>query len=144
MRTPLKSLPETVASWTRRARWLRWLDGIAAWLALWAVIAALLPEADGGVSATVAGVLSIAGALVPSVRAHWRPLSGLVGLLVSRPLRPGDRAWEVRPGEAELVLVTSRRGVRVVIARLVRGPVEGITVRRTQVLLIPADPSRSG
>jgi len=108
------------------------------------VTASLLPDADGRVPALVAGLLAVAGTLAAPLRAHWRPVSALVGLMVSRPLRPGDRAWQVRPGEAELVLVTSRRGFRIVIARLARGPVEGITVRRTQVLLIPADPSRTG
>jgi hypothetical protein len=40
----------------------------------------------------------------PPLRVRWRPVSGLVGVLVSRPLRPGDQAWYVRSERADLVV----------------------------------------
>ncbi|OGL07750.1 MAG: hypothetical protein A3F92_16300 [Candidatus Rokubacteria bacterium RIFCSPLOWO2_12_FULL_71_22] len=80
-----------------------------------------------------------AGALARPVRGRWRPVSGPVAVHVSRTLRPGDRAWFVRPGAAELVLVTGRRGLRLVVAFGARGPAEGIRLRRTRVLVVPAD-----
>jgi len=55
-----------------------------------------------------------------------------------RDLSPGDQAWYVRPGHAERVLVTARRRTRVVIARL-NDAAEELSVRRTRVLLVPAD-----
>ena len=45
----------------------------------------------------------------------------------------------MRPGEAERVLVTALHGTRVVIARLDGSGAEGLSVRRTRVLLVPAD-----
>jgi len=45
----------------------------------------------------------------------------------------------VRPGGAERVLVTARHRTRVVIARLDGSGAEGLSVRRTRVLLVPAD-----
>lgn len=141
MRTPLRPLPEMIARWMRWARWLRWLDGLAGWLVLWGTAAFVFREFDGGIQATLAALLTAAGAAVAPLRAWWRPVSSAVALAVSRRLRPGDRAWRVGPGEAELVFVTARRGTRVVIAHLARGPVEGVSVRRTSVLLVPADPA---
>jgi hypothetical protein len=58
---------------------------------------------------------------------------------VSRGLRPGARAWYVRAGDADVVLVTARRGLRLVIARPDLVSAEGISVRRTRVLLLPAE-----
>ncbi len=139
MRTPLRRLPDVVASWTFRARWLRWLDALAALLVVWSVAALLIPGADGAVPAALATAVVAAGAPIGPVRARWRPVSGAVGLAVSRSLRPGDRAWYVKPGGTELVLITARRGMRMVVARSTRGPVEGIAVHRTRVLLVPAD-----
>jgi len=139
MRTPLKPLPETVARWIRAARWLRWLDAVAAWVALWIGIALAYQDAGGAFQATLAALLATAGGFVSPLRARWRPASGTVAVIVSRPLRPGDRAWRVSGGGAELVLVTARKGLRVVIARREKGPVEGSAVRRTTVLLLPAD-----
>ena len=138
MRTPIKLLPVDIERWTRRARWLRWLDTVVAWLILWAGAAMLLPDLTGGAQATMAGVIVAAGAAIAPLRARWRPMSGWVALVVSRPLRPGDRAWLVRAGEAELFVVTARRGLRLVIAQA-REPEEGVAVRRTRVLLLPAD-----
>lgn len=138
MRTPIKPLPEAVVRWTRRARRLRWLDGVAAWLLLW-VVAAFLPGSLDVADRAVLAALAVAAlALAPPLRRRWRPVSTCVALIVSRPLRPGDRAWCVRPGDAELVLVTARRGLRVVIAGA-PGPTEGIPVSRTRVILLPAD-----
>jgi len=67
-----------------------------------------------------------------------------VGLAVSRGLRAGDRAWYVRSGEADLVLVTARHGARVVIARPDLADGEDLNVRRTRVLLLPAEGGRAG
>ena len=138
MRTLIKPLPVDIERWTRRARWLRWLDAVIAWLILWAGVAILLPGLTGGAQATMAGVIVAAGAAIAPLRVRWRPMSGWVALVVSRPLRPGDRAWLVRAGEAELFVVTARRGLRLVIAQA-REPEEGVPVRRTRVLLLPAD-----
>jgi hypothetical protein len=63
---------------------------------------------------------------------------GLVGLMVSRSLRPGDRAWFIRATDAEVVLVTARRRFRMVIARAESAD-EGMSVRRTRVVLLPAE-----
>ncbi|PYM22352.1 MAG: hypothetical protein DMD80_28530, partial [Candidatus Rokuibacteriota bacterium] len=60
------------------------------------------------------------------------------GVLVSRTVRPGDRAWFVRDGRADSVLVTARRGLRVSIAVPGMGAAETISVRRTRVFLVPA------
>ena len=56
-----------------------------------------------------------------------------------RRLSPGDQVWYVRPGAAERVLVTALHRTRVVIARLDGSGAEGLSVRRTRVLLVPAD-----
>jgi hypothetical protein len=122
--------------WASCARGLRWLDAGAAWVAVWAGTASLLDW--GLLSAALAAAVVGAGARAP-VAAWWRPVSGAVGLAVSRGLRAGDRAWYVLPGEAEPVLVTARRGLRVVVARPGRDGAEGISVRRTRVLLLPAE-----
>jgi len=79
------------------------------------------------------------GILIRPIRSSWRPISGWVGLAMSRGLRPGDRAWYVRSREADLVLVTARHGARLVIVRPDLAYSEGLTVRRTRVLLIPAE-----
>jgi hypothetical protein len=139
MRTPLRPLPDVAERWARRARWLRGLDAVVAWLLLWGAGALALPAADGTALAIAAGGAVVAGALAPGLRAGWRPVSAVVGVAVSRPLRPGDRAWHVGPEGAEAVLVTGRRGLSLVIARPGRGPTEGVTVRRTVVLLVPGD-----
>lgn len=139
MRTPVKPLPAAVLSWTNRARWLRRLDAVAAWLLLWAAAAVLLPGISGSAQAVLAAMLVGLGTWITPLRARWRPIGAWVALSVSRPLRPGDRAWHVTPEDAELVIVTARRGLRVVIAHLSQGPAEGIAVRRTRALLLPAD-----
>lgn len=143
MGTPLKPFPDAVESWVRRAIWLRRLDAVAAWLLVWAATAWLLPGAEGVIQAALAALLVVIGTVVPGLRVRWRPVSGAVALVVSHRLRPGDRAWSVGPDEVELVLVTGRRGFALVIARLAGGPVEGVTVRRTQVFLVLADAVKS-
>jgi hypothetical protein len=75
-------------------------------------------------------------ALVGPLRRRWRPLGGLISLSVSRALRPGDRAWLVLPRHVEPVIVTARRGLRLVVARPDQGA-EGMEVRRTRVLVVP-------
>jgi hypothetical protein len=45
----------------------------------------------------------------------------------------------VRAHQADLVLVTARHGARLVIARPNFAEDEGLAVRRTRVLVLPAD-----
>ncbi len=111
MRTPLRSLPPTVERWISRARWLRWLDALVAWLVVWLFLALWLE--------------------------HATPVSALVSLSVSRRLRPGDRAWLVLSEHIEPVIVTARRRLRLVVARPDQGPTEGLEVRRTRVVIVP-------
>jgi hypothetical protein len=138
MGTPIRPLPEAIARWSTRARWVRRLDALAAWALVWGLLAVMLPGLGVGVQAgaAVAGV-GLLGAVAP-IRVRWRPISGPVGLWVSRTLVPGDRAWYVRPEGAELVIVTARRGLRLTIAAPGRGAAEGLSVRRTRVLVLGA------
>jgi len=76
---------------------------------------------------------------VRPLRTRWRPLSGWLGLAMSRSLHSGDRAWYVRTHQADLVLVTARHGTRLVLARPNLAQDESLTVRRTRVLVLPAD-----
>lgn len=121
-----------------RARLLRWLDALAGWLVLWFVLAEWLGELPWGPAAL--GALLILGVLVPVVplRRRWRLVSGAVGLWMSRSLVAGDLAWCVGPGSAERVIVTARRGTRVTVATPGGDAVEGMSVRRTRVLLVPS------
>jgi len=139
MRSPLRPLPAPVERWTTAARALRWLDALAAWLAIWGVVAIALPSASDVSLAAVSALVVVLGALVRPLRARWRPLSGVVALMLSSRLAPGDHAWYVRPGHAERVLVTARHRTRVVIVRLSDEGSEGLGVRRTRVLLVPAE-----
>jgi hypothetical protein len=139
MTTPMKPVPELVASWMARVRWLRWLDASVAWAGLWGIGAAVLGRGSAAEAAVLASILVGLGFVVRPLRTRWRPLSGWVGLAVSRGLHPGDRAWYVRPHRADLVLVTARHGARLVIARPDLAGDEGLTVRRTRVLVLPAD-----
>jgi hypothetical protein len=135
--TPTTPLPSAVETWISRARYLRWLDALAAWLILLAVVAALLPDQPGGVVALSSLALVAIGAILHPLRLRWRPVTGWVGVTVSRSLRPGQRAWFVRDGHADAVLVTGRRGLRVSIAAPNVGVEETLSVRRTRVFLIP-------
>jgi hypothetical protein len=139
MRTPVRTVPAEVKRWAFRARWLRWLDGLAAFLVIWP-LAALALDTTAVVSALSAALLAAGAALFWPLRARWRPVSALVALSASRELRPGDRAWYVLPDRVEPVIVTARRRLRLVVARPEQEPAEGIEVRRTRVLVIRSAP----
>jgi hypothetical protein len=132
-------VPATVERWIVTARALRWLDILAAWLALWGVAAIAFPEVPRSRLAIAAALVVGGGALIRPLRTRWRPASGTVALVVSARLSAGDHAWYVRPGRAERVLITARRRTRIVIVRLNDEGAEGLSVRRTRVLLVPAD-----
>jgi hypothetical protein len=140
--TPIKPLPDEIHRWIGRARWLRWTDAIVAWMGLWAAWVAIL----GSASPRQAAVLSLAsvglGLVVRPIRMLWRPISAGVGLMLSRGLHPGDRAWYVRASRADLVLVTARHGTRMVIATPDVDADEVLSVRRTRVFLLPVDEAR--
>jgi len=137
MRTPVRSLPPTVERWISRARWLRWLDALVAWLVVWLFLALWLEHAT--LVALPVAALALVGlaALAHPVRRRWRPVSALVSLSVSRRLKPGDRAWLVLSEHIEPVIVTARRRLRLVVARPDQGPTEGLEVRRTRVVIVP-------
>jgi hypothetical protein len=139
MRSPLRPVPAVIERWTTAVRVLRWLDALAAWLAVWGIAAIVVPSASAGPLAALAAVVLMLPALIRPLRARWRPLSGAVALAKSARLGPGDQAWYVRPGHAERVLVTARHRIRVVIVRLGDEGSEGLSVRRTRVLLLPTD-----
>jgi len=107
--------------------------------ALWGGAAVAFPSASRASLAVLAALVAALGALLRPLRVRWRPVRGAVALALSARLSPGDHAWYVRPGHAERVLVTARRRTRVVIARLNEEGAEGLSVRRTRVLLVPAD-----
>lgn len=139
MGTPIRPLPEAVARWSVRARWIRRLDALAAGAFVWGLLAVMLPGVGAGARAGAAAVIAgLLGGVAP-IRARWRPVSGPVGLWVSRTLAPGDRAWYVRPEGSELVIITARRGFRLTVAVPGRGATEGLSVRRTRVLVFAAD-----
>jgi hypothetical protein len=137
MTTPATPVPVAVETWMSRSRSLRWGDAFVAWLVLLIAAMRMMPHQSSGlVAVTSLGVLGV-GVMLPPLRTRWRPMSGSVGLLVSRSLRPGDRAWFVRDGRADPVLVTARRGIRLSIALPNLGEAETISVRRTRVFLVP-------
>src|SRR6266850_5237209 len=105
MRTPLRSLPPTVERWISRARWLRWLDALVAWLVVWLFLALWLDATPVALPVAALALVGLA-ALAHPVRRRWRPVSALVSLSVSRRLRPGDRAWLVLSEHIEPVIVT--------------------------------------
>jgi hypothetical protein len=138
MRTPLRPFPEDVNRWMRRARRLRWLDALTAWLVVWGGLVAAQPATDWG-ALGVLGLVVVGPAIaVPPLRRRWRPVSAGVALALGWRLRPGDRAWQVWPDGARPVLVTSARWRHVVVAGLVRDSGEGSALPRTRVLLVPA------
>ena len=140
MTTPIRPLPTTIGRWIARLRRLRWGDALLGWLALLLGLSLLFPPIPSQTAIAVAAGLLLAGALIPRLRLGWRPLSAPTTFVVSRRLRPGDRAWFVHGGDADLVLVTARHGLRVVIARPGHDAAEGLSVRRTRVLLLPTVP----
>jgi hypothetical protein len=137
MGTPVRGLPGTVERWTERARWLRWADAAVAWGALTALAAAVLPRVEVTGLGVLAALATALGAVIGPVRRGWRPVSAIAGLVLSRRVRPGDRVWCVEPGDARPAVVTGRRRWTVVLA--VRGPAEGVRVRRTSLLLLRED-----
>jgi hypothetical protein len=139
MTTPMRPVPADVDRWLARRRWLRWADALLAWLLLGTLGLLVLGPERVGAAAGLALALVIAGAWWQDVRVRWRPITGWVGLRVSRDLRPGSRAWYLGAREASLVVVTARHGIRLVIARPGLAQDEGISVRRTRVLVLAAD-----
>ena len=105
---------------------------------MWAIVAACVPDRTANAELAIAVLLFGVAVCVAPVRRRWRPVSAIVGIVVSRDLKPGDRAWYARPDGVERVLVTARGVNRIVIATSRPGAAEGITVRRTRVLLVPA------
>ena len=138
MTTPIRPLPGYVDRWTSRVRWLRWMDAFVAWLGVWLGVSLLRSAMPPGATMILAAGTLLLAASIPGIRRAWRPGSATVSLLVSRRLRPGDRAWFVHRRDADLVLVTARHGVRIVVARPDQEAAEGLSIRRTRVLLIPA------
>jgi hypothetical protein len=135
----MRRLPESIARWSARARWIRRLDAVAAAGLVWSLLAVMQPGVGAGAQAAAAAVIAgLLGAIAP-LRVRWRPVSAPVGLWVSRMLAPGDRAWYVRPEGPERVIVTARRGLRLTVAVPGRGAAEGLSVRRTRVLVLGAD-----
>jgi hypothetical protein len=132
-------MPRQVSRWISLCAWLRRADALVAWALVWVALQGL-SWMDAGWAAVVAvGVVAV-GALIRPLRVAWRPASGAVGLGISRDLHAGDRAWYVRSGHADLVLVTARHGARLVIAPTdLQEPDEVLTIRRTRVLFLPAD-----
>jgi hypothetical protein len=137
MRPPIQPIPAAAHTWLTRARYLRWLDTLVAWLAIVVVLAVAFDRWPSRVDALVAGVLVIVAAMPTPLRVRWRPVSGPVGLLASRTLRPGDRAWYVRGDRVNLVIVTARHGVRMSIAAPELTAAESLSVRRTRVFVVP-------
>ena len=123
--------------WTSRLRWLRWADALLAWLGLLCGLNVLLPQIPPQTATMLAAGLLFVVSLIPQLRITWRPVSATTTLWVSRGLRPGDRAWFVRGHNADLVFVTARHGLRVVVAKPDHEAAEGMSVRRTRVLLLP-------
>lgn len=136
-----RPVPQTVVRWTWRLRWLRALDAALAGLCLWGGITGL--SGVGSSQAAVLPALTVLGLglMIRPLRVRWRPVTGSVGLAVSRGLRPGARAWYVRARDADLVVVTARHRARLTIARSDLVSDEGMSVRRTRVLLVPVEPA---
>ena len=137
MATPTAPVPTAIERWISRSQYLRWIDALAAWIVLFAVVADFLPDTPRGPLAQLALALLGVGVFLPPLRLHWRPVSGWVGLTASRSLRPGQRAWFVRDGRADAVLITARHGIRISIAAPSLTEAETLSVRRTRVFLIP-------
>ena len=139
MTSPMRPVPAVSTRWRSRLRWLRWLDALVAWVGLWSAAVCVLGRPSVREAALLSLVLVGLGLGVRSLRTRWRPISGWVGLAMSRGLRVGDRAWYVRARQADLVLITARHGDRLVIAGPSMAQDESLTIRRTRVLVLPAD-----
>jgi hypothetical protein len=139
MASPMKPLPMEVERWMGRLGRLRWADAAVAWLATWILVVAASEARPAPLALLSALVVAGLAWSLPPLRVRWRPVSAVVGVRMSRHVRPGSRAWYIRADAADLVIVTARRGVRVVIAGMTESRTEGFAVRRTRVLLIPAE-----
>jgi hypothetical protein len=135
----MRPLPVEVERWMGRLGALRWADAAVAWMAVWGIVVAATDARPAPLALVAGGIVAVVAWGLPALRVRWRPVSAAVGVRVSRRLRPGSRAWYIRPDAADLVIVTARRGVRVVIAGIAETRTEGFAVRRTRVLLIPAE-----
>ncbi len=139
MTTPMKPVPDVVARWVSRVYWLRWLDALIAWTGLWGIGVWVVGRALAQEAAALSVILVCLGLVVRPLRTRWRPISGWVGLAMSRNLQVGDRAWYVRAHQADLVLVTARHGAWLVIAGPILAEDESLSIRRTRVIVLPAD-----
>jgi hypothetical protein len=139
MGSPVRPLPGDVERWIARLGMLRWADATAAWALVYVVVALSFAELRPVTQVVVAAAVVAAGAAAPALRARWRPITAIVGIRLSQGIRPGTRAWYVHRHGADLVLVTARRRLRVIIAGAHESPSETYSVRRTRVLLLPAD-----
>jgi len=110
---------------------------VLAWVAVVFGLPVVLPQIPASTAMVLAVGLLFVVSLVPRLRSAWRPVSAMTTLLVSGGLRPGDRAWFVHGRDADLVLVTARHGLRIVVAKPDHEAAEGMSVRRTRVLLLP-------
>ena len=137
--SPMKPLPMEVERWMGRLGLLRWADAVLAWMVTWSVVVAASDARPAPLAVLAAVIVGGLAWSLPPLRVRWRPVSAAVGVRMSRRLRPGARAWYIRPHAADLVIVTARRGFRVVIAGMTETRTEGFAVRRTRVLLIPAE-----
>jgi hypothetical protein len=136
----MRPLPIEVERWMARLGPLRWADAAVAWMVTWVVVVVVATEARPAPLALIAAaVVAAVACVLPGLRVRWRPVSAFVSIRMSRRLRAGARAWYIRPDAADLVIVTARRGLRIVIAGIAESRTEGFAVRRTRVLLIPAD-----
>lgn len=142
MRSPVRAVPPNVERAATRARFLRAVDAVLAWLVAWAAVAVAVETASASTSAIVALLGVVLAALLGPLRRGWRPVSALVSVSASRRLRPGDHAWLVLPERIEPVIVTARRGLRIVVASPHQGS-EGLSVRRTRILVVPSEPPAS-
>jgi hypothetical protein len=139
MTTPTRPAPHVIVRWTSRVRWLRGLDALVAWAVAWGASLAVLGWASAREAAVLSLILVGLALMVRPLRTRWRPVTGWVGLAMSRRLQVGDRAWYVRAHRADLVLVTARHGARLVIAGPTLADDESLSVRRTRVLVLPTD-----
>lgn len=137
MRSPVRAIPTSVERAAARARSLRWVDAVLAWLAAWGGVALAWETVPASTSAIVALVVVAVAALPGPMRRGWRPASALMSLSVSRSLQPGDHAWVVTTDRIEPVIVTARRGLRLVVASPQQRS-EGLALRRTRVLVVPS------
>lgn len=139
MRTPMRIVPVNVERAAARWRWLRWVDALVIWLVAWGGVAVAWESAAASESAVVALLTVALAALCGPIRRRWRPVSGLMAVSASQRLRPGDHAWLVLAERIDPVIVTARRGLRLVVASPQQGS-EGLTIRRTRILVLPSWP----